>query len=63
MFTDAEKWRVDFGVEELERTFNFQEREQVFKYYPQYYHKTDKVSPFFLSSGYELKLGWSACIH
>jgi hypothetical protein len=31
------------GVEELVRTFDYKERPQVFEYYPQYYHKTDKV--------------------
>ena len=25
------------------RNFDFKEKEQVDKYYPQYYHKTDKV--------------------
>lgn len=25
------------------RTFDYKERPQVFEYYPQYYHKTDKV--------------------
>ena len=45
-FTDSEKWRAsyaDVGVEELVRTFDYKERPQIFKYYPQYYHKTDKV--------------------
>lgn len=43
---DTEKWRSEYagvGVEELVRTFDYQERPQVFEYYPQYYHKTDKV--------------------
>jgi hypothetical protein len=31
------------GVEELVRTFDYKERPEIFKYYPQYYHKTDKV--------------------
>jgi hypothetical protein len=44
MFVDCEKWRVEFGVEELKHTFHFDEREKVNQYYPQYYHKTDKVS-------------------
>ena len=44
-FLDCEKWRKEFGggVEHLVRTFNYTEKPQVFKYYPQYYHKTDKV--------------------
>ena len=31
------------GVEELVRTFDYKERPEIFKYYPQYYHKIDKV--------------------
>ncbi|KAF2685536.1 SEC14 cytosolic factor [Lentithecium fluviatile CBS 122367] len=45
MFIDCEKWRAsygDVGVEELVRTFDYKERPEIFKYYPQYYHKTDK---------------------
>jgi len=41
MLLNAEQWRKDFKVEELVKTFNFEEREAVAKYYPQYYHKTD----------------------
>jgi hypothetical protein len=43
---DCEKWRAEYagvGVEELVRTFEYKERPEVFEYYPQYYHKTDKV--------------------
>jgi hypothetical protein len=46
MFSECEKWRVEFGVEELKRTFVFEEKEEVWRYYPQYYHKTDKVLKF-----------------
>jgi hypothetical protein len=45
-FVESEKWRAsyaDVGVEELVRTFDYKERPEIFKYYPQYYHKTDKV--------------------
>lgn len=44
MFTDCEKWRAEFGggVDNLVRTFEYKERAEVFKYYPQYYHKTDR---------------------
>jgi hypothetical protein len=45
-FVDCEKWRAEYagvGVEELVRTFDYKERPEVFQYYPQYYHKTDKV--------------------
>ena len=43
-FLDCEKWRKEFagGVENLVVNFDYKERGQVFKYYPQYYHKTDK---------------------
>lgn len=54
-FIDAEQWRKDFGLDELVHTFDYKEKEDVFKYYPQYYHKTDKVYfpfPFTLSSLY-----------
>ena len=44
-FVDCEKWRKDFGVDELVRTFDYIEKPKVFEYYPQYYHKTDKVIP------------------
>ena len=46
MFVSCEKWRKEFGVDELVRTFKFTEKEAVSKYYPQYYHKTDKVKSF-----------------
>ena len=45
-FIDSEKWGASYagvGVEELVRTFDYKEKAQVFEYYPQYYHKTDKV--------------------
>jgi len=44
MFLDCEKWRKEFGggVDELLQTFDYKEKPQVFEYYPQYYHKTDK---------------------
>jgi len=44
-FVDCEKWRKEFGggVDNLLQTFEYKEKTEVFKYYPQYYHKTDKV--------------------
>lgn len=42
-FMDCEKWRKEFGADDLVRTFNYVEKPEVFKYYPQFYHKTDKV--------------------
>lgn len=44
MFEAAEKWRKEFGVDELYEKFEYPEKEEVDKYYPQYYHKVDKVS-------------------
>lgn len=43
-FVANEKWRKEFGTDSLPQTFNYTEKPEVFKYYPQYYHKTDKVS-------------------
>jgi len=45
MLMNYEDWRKTFagsGVDELARTFDFKERPQVEKYYPQFYHKMDK---------------------
>ncbi len=44
MFEEAERWRKEFKVDELYDNFEYPEKEEVDKYYPQYYHKTDKVS-------------------
>jgi len=42
MLLDTEKWRKEFGVDEIRTNFKFTEKAEVDKYYPQYYHKTDK---------------------
>jgi len=45
MLMNYEEWRKTFagcGVDELVKTFDFKERPQMDKYYPQYYHKMDK---------------------
>jgi len=42
MLLNAEKWRKEFGVDELVKNFDFKEKAEVDKYYPQYYHKCDK---------------------
>lgn len=44
-FVDCEKWRKDTGLDEAVPTWEYPEKEEIFKYYPQYYHKTDKVGP------------------
>src|SRR5271163_1489288 len=43
MFTECEQWRKDFGVDDIVKNFKFDEKPLVTVYYPQYYHKTDKV--------------------
>ncbi|KAF8580799.1 hypothetical protein K439DRAFT_1619541 [Ramaria rubella] len=43
MIVNAEEWRKSFGVDDLVKTFDFKEKAEVDKYYPQYYHKTDKL--------------------
>jgi hypothetical protein len=48
-FVNSEKWRKEFGgqgIGHLVRTFDYKEKPDVIKYYPQYYHKTDKVGFF-----------------
>ncbi|GJE83938.1 sec14 cytosolic factor [Phanerochaete sordida] len=42
MLKNAEQWRKDFGVDEIVKNFDFEEKAEVDKYYPQFYHKTDK---------------------
>ncbi|PPQ65350.1 hypothetical protein CVT26_000065 [Gymnopilus dilepis] len=42
MLLAAEQWRKDFGVEDIVKSFDFKEKAEVDKYYPQYYHKYDK---------------------
>ncbi|KAI0687332.1 CRAL-TRIO domain-containing protein [Earliella scabrosa] len=42
MIISCEEWRAQFGVDDIVKNFDFKEKEQVDKYYPQYYHKTDK---------------------
>lgn len=41
MWDNYQKWRKEEGVDELLH-FDFPEAPEVMKYYPQYYHKTDK---------------------
>jgi hypothetical protein len=63
---DCEKWRQDFNLDELVRNFEYTEKAEVFQYYPQYYHKTDKVGKLcrrLLSIHADKELGWTARIH
>lgn len=43
---DCEEWRKETKLDELVPTWDYPEKPDVFKYYPQYYHKTDKVRFF-----------------
>lgn len=42
MFISTENWRKEFKVSEICESFEYTEKEKVFEFYPQYYHKTDK---------------------
>lgn len=42
MFDDCEKWRKEFGTNTILKDFKYTEKPKVAKFYPQYYHKTDK---------------------
>ncbi|KAJ2892474.1 putative sec14 cytosolic factor protein [Zalerion maritima] len=42
MIEDCEKWRKDTNLDETVVNWEYPEKPEVFKYYPQYYHKTDK---------------------
>lgn len=42
MIVACEKWRKTFGVDDIVKNFDFPEKAEVNKYYPQFYHKTDK---------------------
>ena len=44
-FLDCEKWRRSVDLDNLVPSWEYTEREEMFQYYPQYYHKTDKVTP------------------
>lgn len=43
-FVKAEEWRKETKLDELLPTWDYPEKEKIFEFYPQYYHKTDKVS-------------------
>ncbi|TAQ89849.1 hypothetical protein B7494_g1808 [Chlorociboria aeruginascens] len=42
MFVESEKWRKEINLDDLVQNFDYKEKKEVFEYYPQYYHKTDK---------------------
>lgn len=43
MFLNCEKWRKEKQVDEVFKTFKFEEQAIVNQIYPRYYHKTDKA--------------------
>ncbi|PRT54859.1 SEC14 cytosolic factor [Wickerhamiella sorbophila] len=42
MYQACEKWREEFGTNTILEDFTYPEKGEVMKYYPQFYHKTDK---------------------
>ncbi|KIK59938.1 hypothetical protein GYMLUDRAFT_244713 [Collybiopsis luxurians FD-317 M1] len=42
MIIDCEKWRKEFGVDDIVKNFDFPEKEEVDKYYMQFCHKMDQ---------------------
>jgi hypothetical protein len=42
MFVDTEAWRKQTNLDEVIKNWDYPEKEEVSKYYSQYYHKTDK---------------------
>lgn len=42
MFENCEKWRKEYGTNTILEDFHYEEKPLVAKFYPQYYHKTDK---------------------
>lgn len=44
---DCEAWRKETKLDELLPTWDYPEKKEVFNYYPQYYHGTDKVGEYF----------------
>jgi hypothetical protein len=54
MFSECERWRKDIKLDDLVKSWNFEENPQVTELYPRYYHKTDKVSS--LRSNFECRM-------
>jgi hypothetical protein len=42
-FLEFEKWRKESKLDETVPVWDYPEKEALYKYYPQYYHKVDKV--------------------
>jgi len=43
MFVNSKAWRESFGVEEVFHNFQYDEKDRFIEFYPQGYHKTDKM--------------------
>ena len=72
MFEASETWRKEFKVDELYAKFEYPEKEEVDKWYPQYYHKTDNVSALLARKEHKERppalsdivyTGWASCLH
>lgn len=42
MFVETEAWRKEINLDEIVKTWDYPEKEQINKYYKQFYHKIDK---------------------
>lgn len=42
-FVETEKWRKETKLDETVPVWDYPEKDEISKYYTQYYHKTDKV--------------------
>lgn len=42
-FVETEKWRKETKLDETVPGWSYPEKDQIAKYYKQFYHKTDKV--------------------
>jgi hypothetical protein len=42
-FEDCEAWRKEINLDAIVPSWDYKEKADLLKYYPQYYHKTDKV--------------------
>jgi len=61
MFSECEQWRKDIKLDELVKSFDFEENPLVMEVYPRYYHKTDKVTSFHITI--ILTVGWKTYLH
>ncbi|KAJ3076757.1 cytosolic factor, phosphatidylinositol/phosphatidylcholine transfer protein [Podochytrium sp. JEL0797] len=43
MWIDCQQWRAEFGADTILDTFEFPEYMQAMKFYPRFYHKTDRI--------------------